>query len=324
MDNPEKPPAVTNAASEVPTRTSRPHELAWGLLAGAGTAFAFGMGGFLLVYDETSAMGSVLFLLLPTATGFATALIARSRNLVLASLLIGLSMCTAILILTNLEGWVCVLMSAPLIAAGLAIGALLGAVVRRQVLDKSSRPRVVGALLIFVLPLFLMGADSIEKPSRRTPRTETFTNVLVIDAPPQAVWNSIKTMDRVNAHKGFLMRIGLPVPVSCSVDKEEVGGTRTCYFESGFIEEKITVWDPPRLMKLEVTEWDVPGRPWLSFQNAAYAIHEEGGHTVMTRTTTIQSRLLPAWYWRQFEKIGVETEHEYLFEAVRNSLHGER
>lgn len=328
MDDPESPATSTStstgAGADAPARTARPNELAWSLLAGAATAFAFGMGGFLLVYDDTSAMGSVLFLLLPTATGFATALVARSRNLVVASLLIGLLICTAILIATGLEGWVCVLMSAPLIAAGLVIGALLGALVRRQVLDRSTRPRMLGALLIFLLPVFLMGADSIEKPSRRTPRAETFTNVLVIDAPPHAVWNTIKTMDRVNAHKGLLMRIGLPVPVSCSVDREEVGGTRTCYFESGFIEEKITVWDPPRLMKLEVTEWDVPGRPWLSFKDASYEIHEEGGHTVMTRTTTIESRLLPAWYWRRFEKIGVETEHEYLFEAVSNSLHGER
>ena len=129
-------------------------------------------------------------------------------------------------------------------------------------------------------------------------------------------------MDRVNAHKGILMRIGLPVPVSCSIDKEEVGGTRTCYFESGYIEERITEWKPPHSMKLEITAWDVPGRPWLDFKDATYEIHEANGRAVMTRTTTIVSRLLPAWYWKKFEKIGVETEHEYLFEAVRNSLQG--
>jgi hypothetical protein len=282
------------------------------------------MGGFLLVYDDTSAMGGVLFLLLPFATGFATALVARRWNLVIASLMIGLILCSAILLLTKMEGWVCVLMSAPLIAIGLTIGAVLGFLFRVQIIDKSSRPRVLSVLMLFVLPLFLMGANRMEEPSRRTPRAETFTSVLVIDAAPERVWNSIKTMDRVNAHKGFLMRIGLPVPVSCSIDREGVGGKRSCYFESGFIVERITEWDPPRLMKLEVTEWDVPGRPWLAFQDAGYEIHEENGRTLMTRTTTIVSRLLPAWYWRRFEKIGVETEHEYLFEGVRNIVRGEK
>jgi hypothetical protein len=297
-------------------------DLAWGLLAGIATTVAFGLGGFFLIRDDTNSMGSVLFLLLPFATGFATALVARRWNLVIASLIIGAIMCTAILLLTGREGWVCVLMSAPLIAIGLTIGALLGVAVRRQVIEKSSSPRVLSFLMLLVLPFFLMGANRIEEPSRRTPRAETFTSVLVIDAPPEKVWNTIKVMDRVNAHKGLLMRIGLPVPVSCSVDKEEVGGTRTCYFESGYIEERITEWEPPRSMKLEITAWDVPGRPWLDFKDATYEIHEENGRTYMTRTTTIVSRLLPAWYWERFEQIGVETEHEYLFEAVRNNIQG--
>jgi len=143
-----------------------------------------------------------------------------------------------------------------------------------------------------------------------------------MEASPDEVWKSIKTMDRVNAHKGFLMRIGLPVPVSCKLDKEAVGGTRTCYFESGYIEERVTEWEPPRSMKLEITSWDVPGRPWLDFKDASYELHQENGRTVMTRTSTIVSRLLPAWYWRRLEKIGVETEHEYLFEAVKNRING--
>jgi hypothetical protein len=167
-----------------------------------------------------------------------------------------------------------------------------------------------------------MGANTFEKPSRRVTRAETFTSVLVVNAPPERVWNSIKVMDRVTAHKGFLMRIGLPVPVSCSIDREGVGGKRTCYFESGYIEERITEWDPPRSMKLEITAWDIPGRPWLDFKDASYEFHQENGQTIMTRTTTIASRLLPLWYWSRFERIGVETEHQYLFEAVKNRVEG--
>lgn len=298
-----------------------------GLLIGSVTAIAFGLGGFYLVTDpdDTSeSMGVVLFLLLPIVTGFATALVARGRTLILASLIIGLLICSAILIAMRLEGWVCLLMSSPLIASGLTMGAVVGALIRRTVIEKSARPTMLSLLLLVVLPLFLAGADSIEKPSRKNLRVETFTNVLVLAAPPEKVWNSIKTMDRVNAHKGFLMRIGLPVPVSCSIDKEEVGGTRTCFFESGFIQERITEWNPPRLMKLEVTSWDVPGRPWLDFKDASYQLHVENGNTVMTRTTTIASRLLPAWYWRAFERIGVETEHEYLFQAVKSRALGEK
>jgi hypothetical protein len=321
MDNPQIPSTGEIEGDDL--KIDR-RNLVSGLIAGIGTAVAFGLGGFFLINDKTGSMGIVLFLLLPVATGFATALVARSRNLAIAALIIGLLLCSAVLLAIKMEGLVCVIMSAPLIAAGLAIGAILGALIRRHVIDKSSRPRILSLLVLLIVPLFLMGANVMEEPSRRTPRAETFTSVLVVDASPEQLWEQIKTMDRVNAHKGFLMRIGLPVPVSCSIDKEGLGGKRTCYFESGYIEERVTEWDPPRSMKLEITAWNVPGRPWLDFKDASYEIHREGGHTVMTRTTTIISRLLPAWYWRRFEKLGVETEHEYLFESVRSKLNGEK
>jgi hypothetical protein len=312
MFNPNEQPKTELTAVEA-------RNLSQGLVAGISTAFVFGVGGFFLIKDDTGAMGSVLFLALPFATGFATALVARRRNILIASLILGLLMATAVLVMTKLEGWVCVLMSAPLIAFGLAVGALLG-ILARSLIDKARRPGGISMILLLVLPLFLMGANQIEKPARRIPRAETFTSVLRVNASPQEVWDAIKTMDRVNAHKGFLMRIGLPVPVSCSVDKEAVGGTRTCYFETGFIQERITEWDPPRSMKLDITAWDIPGRPWLAFQDASYELHVENGQTVMTRTSTIVSRLMPASYWRRFEEIGVTTEHEYLFEAVRKRL----
>jgi hypothetical protein len=294
-----------------------------GLVAGVLTAIIFGLGGFFLISDRTGAMGGVLFLLLPFASGFATALVARSRNLIIASLLVGAAICSAILILMGMEGWVCMLMSAPLVAVGLTIGAVIGALVRREVIDKSGRPNVMSALLLLMLPLFLTGANKIEEPARRVPRAETFTSVFVSEAPPEKVWNSIKIMDRVNGHKGFLMRIGLPVPVSCAIDREEVGGKRRCNFEHGYIEERIAEWNPPHSMKLEITSWDVPGRPWLDFKDATYELHQENDRTIMTRTTTIVSRLMPAWYWRRFERIGVETEHEYLFQALRKRVDGQ-
>jgi len=307
---------------ETPLERIDPRNLFTGLLAGILTALGFGLGGFFLINDRTGAMGAVLFFLLPFATGFATAIIARSRNLIIASLIIGLIICSTFLIVAGWEGWVCMLMSLPLVAGGLTIGALFGALVRWRAIDKTHRRNVASALLLLMLPIFLTGANKVEEPARRQPRSETFTSVFISQASPEKVWDSIKVMDRVNGHKGFLMRIGLPVPVSCSIDREEVGGKRRCNFESGYIEERITEWNPPHSMKLEITAWDVPGRPWLDFKDASYELHQENGRTVMTRTTTIVSRLMPVWYWRRFEKMGVETEHQYLFEALEKKIAG--
>jgi hypothetical protein len=287
-----------------------------GVLVGVVTAIAFGLGGFFLIKDESGSMGWVLFLFLPAVTGFATALVAKSRNIVLASVIVALVFCTAFLLIVGLEGFVCVIMSSPLIAAGLAIGGLLGWLFRTLVIDKSSGSGYLTVLMLLVLPLFLMGANSAERQSRRTLRAQTVTDVQTLNASPESVWNELTSMDHIEANRPFLMKIGLPVPVSCKTEGEGVGGKRTCYFESGYIEEKITEWNPPASMKFEITASDVPGRPWLTFKNAGYEIKQEQGRTTVTRSTTIVSRLSPAWYWQRLEALGVHTEHRYLFEAL--------
>ena len=292
------------------------------IFAGAGIATVFGLGGFFLLKDNTAAMGWVLFLVLPFATGFATALVTRGKRILFASLVIGALICTAILLLSKMEGWVCVLMSSPLLAVGMTIGALLGVLVRRKVVDQSPRGTTFRIFFLFIIPFFLMGADYSEKSSRRILRYETITHEVTLDASPEIVWNQLKGFDKISGSKTFLMKIGLPVPVSCVMEGEGVGAKRTCYFESGSIEERVTEWQPPNLMKFEITASDVPGRPWLSFKDAAYEIRSVNGKTVVARSTTIISRLSPAWYWRPMERIGVETEHEYLFEELKRRVKG--
>ena len=294
------------------------------IFAGSGIAVLFGLGGFFLLKDNTSAMGAVLFFLLPFATGLATALFARGMKILFASLIIGAVICTAVLILTKMEGWVCLLMSLPLLAVGMTVGAIIGAAIRRTVIDPAPplKGNIFKFLIVIVIPFFLMGANASEETSRRTLRAETMTNQLTVDAAPEVVWNQLKSFDKITGSKGFLMTIGLPVPVSCVMEGEGVGAKRTCYFESGSIEERVTEWQPPNVMKFEITASDVPGRPWLSFKDAAYEIRSENGKAVVTRTTTIISRLSPAWYWRPMEKIGVETEHEYLFEELKRRVKG--
>ena len=290
------------------------------VMVGVSTAAACGLGGFFLIRDDTGSMGGVLFLLLPLITGFVTAIVARHRNVLIASLIIGLLLCSTFLFAMGAEGLVCVIMSAPLIAVGLAVGALLGWLFRKSVIDKSNKSGTLTLIVFLVLPMFLMGANTAERASRRTPRAQTVTDSLIVNQSPEAVWNELKNMDSVTASKGFLMKIGLPVPVSCKTEGEGVGGKRTCYFESGYIEERITEWNSPNSMKFEITASDIPGRPWLAFRDASYEIKRENDHTIITRSTTIVSRLSPAWYWRRLEAVGVHTEHRYLFEAVENKL----
>ena len=285
------------------------------------TTVAVGLGGFGLIHDDSGAMGVVLFFLLPFITGLVTSIVTRGKEVLFASLALGAIATTIALFILGFEGMVCILMSTPLIAFSLGMGAMIGVLVRQFLLSLGAKHLVL-LLVVGVLPFFLIAANKIEEPSRRIPRVETIANTLVTDAPRELVWNQLKTFDRIQGTKGLLMRIGLPVPVSCTMSGEGVGAIRTCYFEQGHIAERVTEWNPPSSMKLEITEFDVPGRPWLSFEGASYELTTVGDRTVVTRKTTIVSRLSPAWYWRPLEKIGVETEHEYLFEEVKRKIEG--
>lgn len=291
-----------------------------GIIIGLLMGSLFGLGGFLLLRDDSGAMGGVLFLLLPAAAGFAVGIVTQQSKIVPASLVIAAVLCFSILLMTGAEGLVCVLMAAPLIAVGLAIGAFLGFLFRKHIIDKSKAPQSIKSIILLIMPLFLLGANTVEQPVRRIPRTETFISTLRVDASPERVWNQLKSVDAINASKPFLLRIGLPVPVSCSLEGEGVGSRRICYFDSGYIEERVTAWNPPVYMGLEITESRLPGRHWLGFKDASYDLRREGDSTVVVRKTTIISRLYPAWYWRRLEGLGVEAEHQYLFRDVANKL----
>jgi len=65
-------------------------------------------------------------------------------------------------------------------------------------------------------------------------------------------------------------------------------------------------------MRLTIDRTNMPGRHWLGFEDARYELRSSGSSTLVTRTTTFTSRLAPVWYWRYFERLGIQAEHEYI------------
>lgn len=159
-------------------------------------------------------------------------------------------------------------------------------------------------------------AHLLERPKLNQGRTEVVTTAVWVQDSPERVWPLIVSIDDVEAQRGWMMFVGLPVPRRCKLDSPGVGGKRTCYFDQGFIEETITEWAPPTSMKLTINRTNMPGRHWLDFEGAAYELRREGGGTTVSRTTAIRSGLYPAFYWRQFERMGVEAEHRYIMEDL--------
>jgi hypothetical protein len=261
-----------------------------------------------------------MFLLVPVCSGFAIAMVTRRPNTDWAAMLLAAFITLSFLVAFKFEGLLCAVLAFPVLAVGLIIGAGLGHLFRRHVVERL-RHQITGVTIIFALtPAIIFASHRAEMPALDRARRETVSNTVFLKAAPQEVWANIQSIDSIIAAKPLLMYFGLPVPLRCTLERKGVGAKRTCYFENGFIQETITEWGPPYSMQLTIDRTNMPGRHWLGFENAAYELRQEGSGTRLTRTTTITSHLYPVWYWRYFERLGVSSEHEYLLRDLSSRL----
>ena len=246
-----------------------------------------------------------MFLFLPAATGFVTVLTVRYWEAVGISLLIATILCLLGLVLLGLEGIVCVVMAAPILLIGTLLGAAVGMLIKRSFsVDENSSMAMIPVLA----GVTVFGAGKLEDRFSSSWRTEIVESTIIVKASPKEVWDAIIEFGDVEGPKPLLMRMGLPIPQSCSMSGFGVGSERICQFNSGFIRERVTNWTPPYRLEFDVEEVQLPGRHWLGFQQASYVLERRGAvDTQITRSTTITSTLRPAVYWRFFERLGTQS-----------------
>jgi hypothetical protein len=277
--------------------------------AGAAGATIFALLAFFFLDSRQHPfMGQVLFLLVPVAAGFCIAIVARKPDSITAAALLSVAATLAILIGLGKEGTLCALLALPIILAGLAVGAAIGMLVRK-LFARFTSPTTTGMLLL-AAPLMIFAGERIETPPFHQPRVEVVQSAVLVRDSPEGVWNNIPSIDNIRASKPFLMHIGLPIPERCTMQGQGIGAKRICYFNVGYIEETVTGWNPPYYMGLSIDRTHMPGRHWLAFESAEYRVEPRNDTTLLTRRTTVTSKLRPAWYWRRFERMGVESEHD--------------
>jgi hypothetical protein len=281
----------------------------------SGTLIGLTAFGFLTSHQYPS-MGAVLFLLVPVAAGFSIVLVARRPNSAVAVALLSVICSLVLLVALGREGVLCAFLAFPIILAGLSIGAVIGVLVRKLLVDRSENQTTTTCILLLAGPTLIFAGERIERPILQRPRTEVIQTTVEVNETPQQVWGRILSIDRVQASKPILMYIGLPIPHRCVMQGHGIGAKRTCYFNVGYIEETVTEWNPPYYLGLSIDRTHMPGRHWLGFENAEYRLQAYGHMTLLTRTTTISSHLHPAWYWRSFERLGVESEHGYILRDI--------
>ncbi|MEO6453231.1 MAG: polyketide cyclase [Ginsengibacter sp.] len=218
------------------------------------TLIYFGIG-FAFLNFGLSDYGWIFFVLLPYSLGIAVGKMERQKWAYLG-LAIGLIIFVVLLLAGGLEGIVCVVMSVPIVIPLVWLGVLTN-----KYLIKKGRIKQSNNLKVLTLPLlfFLFGApiekffytDKVEVIEVKTERIYPYTT--------EQVYNTIKSVDTLIADKSFLMKLDLPIPSKCILEKEEVGGLRTCYFSGGTITERITELDKAKVLRMDVIDYKLTG-----------------------------------------------------------------
>lgn len=221
------------------------------LIFGAAVGFLYGLAIRLLPrvlprYYDSFVMTAGFTCFLPFAMGFVTVYLAESKEQQRAwswVLLpwVPLAMGLAASMLMLLEGFICIIMFAPLGMLLSSTGGLLGGFAGRYF----QRARGLTVSCVALLPLLVAPWENRVLYHLELRNVE---NVIDIHAPGGVVWRNIERVPAIRADElpgSWSHRIGFPDPVEATLSHEGLGGIRHATFAGGVLfVETIDVWEP--------------------------------------------------------------------------------
>ncbi len=219
----------------------------------------------------------------------------------------------ALLLLAPLlgEGYVCILMAAPLFyIVGIAVGILID-------WQRKRRGATLTCVALLLLPMCLEGMV----PQLTFNRAQTVEARSVVAASAEDVEYALTRSMRVNTPLPQPLRIGFPRPIAASGEGLAIGDTRTIHFTGA-------EGDPPGDLRMRVTERR-PGYVrfetvsdgskltqwvrWTSSEVEWKALDER--RTAVTWRIHFERQLDPAWYFTPWERAAVRQAAAYLIAA---------
>lgn len=287
---------------EIGSSAVPPYQTAIGVLAGMALIV-------LAVAVSTVTFGSYgwgLFVMTPFLVGVITGYVVnrgRPRSgsdtflAVTAAGLLG----TAALLMLALEGFMCIVLIAPLAIILAGIGGVIGRAAARQI--HSHQP----LYSIAILPL-LFALDAAMPPELPIVTRTSVT----IAAPPEAVWASLTADRPVTEAPGLVGMAGLAYPIAGRIVGEGEGAHRIGTFSTGPADERVTIWKPGQTLAFRVVR-QPPAMEEMSPYRKLHTPHLVGyfdtgetrfdlvalggGNTRLTVRADHVLRIDPAPYW---------------------------
>jgi hypothetical protein len=297
---------------------------AQGVVAGmALTLIAVALGA--LVFGT---YGFGLFVASPFVMGMTTGYFANRKGDLggsrTAGLVVGATALGGIaLIIAALEGFVCIVLASPL---GFGV-AFAGGLCGREIARARRRSPAQALPALALLPLVF----ALESALQTTTSFDT-VQTIQINAPPEAVWQSIVHMTPIDEPPALQFRLGTAYPLSGELLGEGVGAVRHGVFSTGTAIERVTEWVPNRKLAFVVLT-DVPAMRELSPYEHVHAPHvvgyfnsrltsfelvprSDGGTDIIERTSH-ELKLEPVLYWLPVARWVVQQNNARVLAHIR-------
>lgn len=215
------------------------------------------------------------------------------------------------------EGFICILMAAPLFYAfgALVWGCLAWGRPSKPGQDKSGRYYALG-----LVPLALMSLEGINE-ALSFPREETIVVERTIDATPERVRANLGRAPELPGELPPFLRLGFPQVVEATGSGLRVGDTRRLHFAGG--EGK------PGDLVLEVTEVTPNAVTFTALSDTSHIAHwldwremrfawtpRPDGRCDVRVTLRYDRRLDPAWYFGPFQRYAMRLTGGYMLENL--------
>ena len=261
-------------------------------------------------YGSTAAM----FIGIPAVLAIALALTPKAKT-VTGGIMKGITL--ALLVIAPLlgEGYLCILMAAPLFyVVGLSIGIPMDTA-RRKYRDRDGQ--TLGCIVLVLLPMSLEGVI----PQFAFDRRQMVEVTRVVDAPAEKVESAMAESPRLGEQLPAFLRIGFPHPMEAKGSGLEVGTERAILFSgaegdpAGWLAMRVTEHRPGYVRFETVSDgskltqwirWDASEVTWAPV---------DGWHTRVTWRVHFERELDPAWYFTPWERVAVRDAAGYLIDV---------
>jgi len=275
--------------------------------------------------------GWTVFLVIPFIIGFLPAFVyqkltksTRKECYQLSFLTLGIVLMG--LLIFAIEGFICILMSLPLLVLLVWFGSYLGfKLSTRNGKLTNSTNTTIG---LFIICICSMSFDYINNPKHLiSVRTRVIVNSNIDN-----VWQNVVTFDKIEEPVEWIFKTGISYPTDATIKGTGVGAIRYCNFTTGSFVEPITTWNEPYLLQFNVKEQPIPMNEFNPFWDV-HPPHLDGyfksykgqfkltkieeNKTELEGTTWYKVDITPEIYWKTWSNFIIHQIHERVLNHIK-------